>query len=211
MKKRIAVALVALVMIFGCVVGGTLAWLVDKTETVTNTFTIGDINIELWENDYKQDSNSLDTATKVTTEADYKMVPGNTMPKNPTVTVKANSEACWLFVKVEKSANFDNFMNCSVVTGENGWTELTSAAGTNYKVYYREVDATTADTNFQVLAAIGDYSTGAVSVLNTVTKTMLTATDFTNPTLTFTAYAVQKANVADAATAWGYTQNSSNY
>lgn len=42
----------------------------------------------------------------------------------------------------------------------------------------------------------------AVTVNSDVTKEMLTAKDFANPTLTFKAYAVQKDNVASASDAW---------
>lgn len=172
MKKKV-LSIVAVVLVLCCAIGGTLAWLTDKTASVKNTFTVGDINIELTE-----------------TTTNYKMVPGNTISKDPKVTVKANSEACWLFVKVEKSANFDSFMTYDMA---DGWTELPSVTG----VYYREVAATTAATDFSVLK--GD----SVSVKDTVTKAYLNAlTQNTFPTLTFTAYAVQKDNVADAATAW---------
>lgn len=172
MKKKV-LSIVAVVLVLCCAIGGTLAWLTDKTASVKNTFTVGDINIELTE-----------------TTTNYKMVPGNTISKDPKVTVKANSEACWLFVKVEKSANFDSFMTYDMA---DGWTELPSVTG----VYYREVAATTAATDFSVLK--GD----SVSVKDTVTKADLNAlTQNTFLTLTFTAYAVQKDNVADAATAW---------
>ena len=172
MKKKAWVSLVAVVLVLCCAVGGTLAWLTAKTNEVKNTFTVGDINIDLTE----------------TTE-DYKMVPGNTIAKDPKVTVKAGSEACWLFVKVEKSANFDSFMTYGIA---DGWTELPSVDG----VYYREVSTTTADTDFAVL------KDNQVKVLDTVTKTMLEAAKTDAPTLTFTAYAVQKDNVATAAEAW---------
>lgn len=78
-KKSIAL-LVAVSMIVGCVIGGTLAWLTATTRPVTNTFTVGNVDITLAE-----------------TTANYKMVPGNTIDKDPTVTVRAKSEACWLF------------------------------------------------------------------------------------------------------------------
>lgn len=172
MKKKV-LSIVAVVLVLCCAIGGTLAWLTDKTDPVVNTFTVGDINIELTE-----------------TTTNYKMVPGNTISKDPKVTVKANSEACWLFVKVEKSANFDSFMTYDMA---DGWTELPSVTG----VYYREVAATTAATDFSVLQG------NSVSVKDTVTKADLNAlTQNTFPTLTFTAYAVQKDNVNSAADAW---------
>lgn len=170
MKKKTLALVLALTLLVAGVVGGTLAWLTDQTAEVKNTFTVGDINIGLTE-----------------TTTDYKMVPGNTIAKDPTVTVKAESEACWLFVKVTESENLDTFITYAIA---EGWTELQDG------VYYREVPASNADQTFSVLAG------NAVTVNNTVTKAMLTAKDFTNPTLTFKAYAVQKDNVASASDAW---------
>ena len=124
------------------------------------------------------------------------MIPGNTIAKDPTVTVLKDSEPCWLFVKIEKSANFDTFMTCGIASG---WTPLTDANADGIAdngVYYREVSAATADTPFPVLAG------SVVNVKPSVTKEMLKAEDFTSPTLTFTAYAVQKANVTSVADAW---------
>ena len=155
-------------------VAGTLAWLTDTTAPVVNTFTVGDINITLTESE----------------NLDLKMVPGQTITKDPKVTVKGGSEDCWLFVKIEKSANFYDFMTFEMA---DGWSALTGHAG----VYYRNVDATNADTGFDVL------KDKKVMVLETVTKTMLEGAKTNAPTLTFTAYAVQKDGIADAATAWG--------
>lgn len=201
MKKKATIAVVALALVLCFAIGGTLAWLVDKTDKVVNTFTYGDINIDLWENDYNPENGILDTSKKVTSESDYKMVPGNSMPKNPTVTVEADSEACWLFVKVDESSNFDTFMTYAIA---EGWTQLTVDAEGNAitdLIYYRKVDATTADTDFTVL------ENNQVSVKEDVTKEMLNADDFVAPTLTFTAYAVQRdSNITTAAQAWTIAQ-----
>ena len=177
MKKKV-LSIVAVVLVLCCAIGGTLAWLTDRTGPVVNTFTVGDINIELKE-----------------TTTNYKMVPGNTISKDPKVTVKAGSEACWLFVKVEKSTNFDGFMTYAMA---DDWTQG-DGKDIPDNVFYREVPATTADVSFDVLR------NNQVQVLNTVTKTQMENIKnnvITAPTLTFTAYAVQKDNVADAATAW---------
>lgn len=170
MKKKTLALVLALTLLVAGVVGGTLAWLTDQTDEVKNTFTVGDINIGLAE-----------------TTTDYKMVPGNTIAKDPTVTVKANSEACWLFVQVTESANLDDFITYAIATG---WTELEAG------VYYREVPASAADQTFSVLA--GD----AVTVKNDVTRTMLETAKTDAPTLTFKAYAIQKDHFATADAAW---------
>lgn len=166
-------AVLALVLVLGCALGGTVAWLVAESGPVTNTFTYGDINIALTE----------------TTGEDYKIIPGVDIAKDPKVTVKANSEACWLFVKVDEVGTFvADRVTYSVA---DGWTALTGQPG----VYYREVGAVTADTDFYVL------KDNVVKVSDTLTKEDIKDIP-TGPTLTFTAYAVQKDGIADAATAW---------
>lgn len=172
MKKKTLALVLALTLLVAGVVGGTLAWLTDQTAEVKNTFTVGDINIGLTE-----------------TTTDYKMVPGNTIAKDPTVTVKANSEACWLFVKVTESENLDTFITYAIA---EGWTALPGVDG----VYYREVPASAADQTFSVLA--GD----AVTVKSDVTRTMLETAKTDAPTLTFQAYAIQKDHFATADAAW---------
>ena len=179
MKKKATIAVVALALVLCFAIGGTLAWLVDKSDAVVNTFTYGDINIDLSE----------------TTGNEYKMIPGNDITKDPKVTVDANSEACWLFVKVEKSANYADYLDNYTIA--DGWNELDGVAG----VYYREVDATTAKagTSYQVLKG------NTVTVLDIVEKSDMEAIKngtTAKPTLTFTAYAVQKDGFNTAALAW---------
>lgn len=171
MKKSIALVL-ALVLVVGGVVGGTIAWLTDETEEIKNTFTVGNIDIELAEN-----------------TTDYKMIPGETIEKDPFVTVKAGSEACWLFVEITESTNLDDFITYAPAAG---WTVLEEG------VIYREVAAVEADQVFSVLA--GDK----VTVNTDVTKADMDAlTAETAPTLTFTAYAIQQAGFeTDVAAAW---------
>ena len=172
MKKKTLALVLALTLLVAGIVGGTLAWLTDQTDEVKNTFTVGDINIGLTE-----------------TTADYKMVPGNTIAKDPTVTVKANSEACWLFVKVTESTDLKDFITYAIA---EGWTALPGVDG----VYYREVPASAADQTFSVLAD------DAVTVKSDVTRTMLETAKTDAPTLTFQAYAIQRDHFATADAAW---------
>lgn len=172
-SKALILCLV-MMLVIGCTVGTTLAWLTDKTDAVTNTFTVGDINIDLNE----------------TTDV-YQMIPGHTIAKDPKVTVEDGSEDCWLFVKVEEH-NVTDFLTYSIA---EGWDQLKDAEGKEVPgVYCRRVMQTDAGKEFSVLA--GD----SVSVKYTVTKQMLNdLTDLTQPTLTFTAYACQYWKTNDAA------------
>lgn len=178
-NKTVAI-LLALVLAIGCAVGGTLAWLISQTNPVVNTFTYGDINIGLTED----------------TKGPYTITPGKNITKDPKVTVKANSEACWLFVKV-KEDNWPAFTNTDGTKKvsysiADGWSALLGQTG----VYYRAVDAPTADTTFGVLK--GDK----VTVSDTLTKAEVDQLKGKTPTLTFTAYAVQKDGFDTAADAW---------
>ena len=180
-NKTVAI-LLALVLAIGCAVGGTLAWLISETKPVVNTFTYGDINIGLEE-----------------TEREYKITPGVAIDKDPKVTVKANSEACWLFVKVEKE-NWNDKVTYEIA---DGWTQ---GNGTEIpkNVYYRAVDAAATDTIFEVLKG------NKVTVSEKLTKDEVNKLkDSSKPTqLTFTAYAVQKDGIDTAAVAWGKINNS---
>lgn len=201
MKKKTVALLLSLVLVFGVVAGGTFAWLTQTTPSVENTFTYGDINIELTE------ENPVNKQANI--------IPGVNITKDPKVTVKANSEACWLFVKVEEK-NWPSFtetteagtttrkVDYSVDVSANGWTKLTGVEGVD-NVYYREVSATEAQSGatYYVLAGNDDYANGVVTVSENLTKTEVNSIAAgTYPTLSFTAYAVQKDGVTSVTDAW---------
>ena len=186
-STKVFLSLLALVLVVGCAVGGTIAWLTATTEPVVNTFTYGKIKIQLTE----------------TTGNAYKIIPGVNISKDPKVTVKADSEACWLFVKVAEKGTFvTDKVTYSIA---NGWTALDA---TNHPgVYYREVDAVTADTNFNVLTGDATYPNGVVTVSENLTKKDIKGLTETRPQLIFTAYAVQKDGINTAAEAWAQVSN----
>lgn len=164
-KKSIMIMALAMALVAALSIGGTLAWLTDSTDEVKNTFSPTTINIELDESD----------------DLDLVMVPNKPLTKDPVATVKGGSEACYLFVKIEKSANFDSFLTYAIA---EGWTQVTTTDGT--LVYYRAVAKNTADQEFAILA------NNTVTVKANVTKAMMDGlTAETYPTMTFTAYAVQ--------------------
>ena len=180
MKKKLALIL-SVVIVFGVTVGATLAWLQDTTQTVTNTFTVGDIDITLTE------TGATDTNDDELGDAkSYKMIPGKELDKDPTVTVAADSEACWLFVEVVKT-NIPEWLTYSIAAG---WIELEDG------VYYRKVAASEDDQPFAIL------ENNKVYVSEDATKAQLGAVDGTTVSLAFKAYAVQQEEVTTPATAW---------
>ena len=113
----------------------------------------------------------------------------------------------WSIVNGE--SNLDSFITYAVDTGESAWTVVDATNG----IYGREVAASGDDQSFYILKG------NKVTVLTTVTKADMNAlTDATYPTLTFTAYAIQSANlkngdaaVTSAADAWAvYTASTTN-
>ena len=184
MKKKGLAMVLALVLLAVCAVSGTLAWLTAKSDTVTNTFTTSDIKVELTE-----------------TNETYKMVPGYDIHKDPKAKVLAGSEECFLFVKLEKSANFDTYLEYAIA---DGWTQLTTdkdGKAISDLVYYRKVLTKDIGTAYSVLA------NDQVTVKGEVTKAMMDGlTTETLPKLTVTAYASQLYKSAGveftAAEAW---------
>lgn len=195
-NRRIALTLCVMFVVLAASIGGTVAWLTDKTGTIENTFTAGDIDITLTE-----------TGTDNVDKKNYTFVPGDTLSKDPKVTVEAGSEACWLFVKVEEGNNFSDFMSYNIA---DGWTK---GDGTNIpaNVYYREVDAATgtAGVSYYVLKGNTENPNGFVTVKDSVTKELIANKNaaINKPTLTFTAYAVQKANVDTVEAAWNLAKD----
>lgn len=178
-NAKIAALLLVLILIVGVCVGGTVAWLIASPAPAVNTFTYGDINIGLTETDTQIDEDDNPNTNE------YKMMPGEEIIKDPVITVKAESEEMWLFVKLDKSENFDTFME---YTMEAGWAALEGVDG----VYYRHITAEeVADEDL----ALHVFANDVVTVKQSVTKDMLNALDSGStanyPTLTVSACAVQ--------------------
>lgn len=173
-------AMLALTLVLAAywAVGGTAAWLAAKSDPIASTFTFGDINITLTE------TNPQEGPTKI--------IPGVDISKVLRVTVQADSVDCWLFVKVEQTGTFvDGKVTYAIA---DGWTKGDgSQIPTN--VYYREVNTATTDSVFSVL--MGDK----ITVSKELTKEEI-QNIADEPTLTFTAYAVQKEGINTAADAW---------
>lgn len=192
-SMKVVVLLLAVVLLIGCTVGGTLAWLIAQTNTVTNTFTVGNINIDLTETVGGTATSAKEAAVE---NKGFKIVPGVTESKNPTVIVEAKSENSFVFVKIEESnITVDNV---TYVTWKiaDGWTQLAGVSG----VYYREYTAD-AEAIYPVL------KDNQVSYPATLTKAQLDALGNEQPALIFTAYAVQKEGSNTAEEAWAKINN----
>lgn len=199
LSMKVVVLLMAAVLLIGCSVGGTLAWLIANSETVTNTFVVGDINIALTETG--TDNNGVNN--------NFKVLPGTIQAKDPKVIVEAGSEACWLFVQVQEVNNStgndaDEGVATEYITYSvaNGWNELTTYSN-GISVYYKKINTVTeANTEHQILAD------NKVSYSEYITKADMDKLDATDgqeakqPQLIFKAFAVQLEAATTAEEAW---------
>lgn len=130
--KKIVTAGLALVMVAGISVAGTLAFLTDDTDLVKNTFTVGNVNITLDEaNVDKKDAEGVDNSSVARDTANtYKLIPGSTYDKDPIVHVTKDSEPCWVIVDVnnglgdaEAAVTEDSLGTIADQITANGWTK----------------------------------------------------------------------------------------
>jgi hypothetical protein len=193
-KFLMALAIVgcAVLLVAGSI-AGTLAYLTSMTGPVTNTFTAGNITITLDESKVDVYGKLVSPAERVT-KNEYKFIPGLEYVKDPIVTVKKGSEACYLFVKIDELNNtFDTDKKYFTYGVATEWLPLTGVDG----VYYQEVTAPTASD--AVLPVLKDNEIVANSA---VTAENLQALGANKPSLNLTAYAVQQTGFGDAKEAW---------
>lgn len=96
-SKALLLTLCAVLLVAASVLG-TMAYLT-STAKVENTFTIGKVEIKLDEAKVNADGIPVEGADRVTANS-YKLMPGTTYTKDPTVTVKAGSEESYVRMKV---------------------------------------------------------------------------------------------------------------
>lgn len=96
-SKALLMTLCAVLLVAASVLG-TMAYLT-STDEVENTFTVGNVKIALDEAKVTTDGKPVEGAARVT-ENSYKLMPGHTYVKDPTVTVKAPSVDSYVRMKV---------------------------------------------------------------------------------------------------------------
>ena len=149
-KSKALLTTLCAVLLVAASVLGTMAYLTD-TKTVTNTFTVGSVAITLDEAKVNLDGQPLNEKDEVVTNVadahrqttnDYKLLPGKTYTKDPTVHVQANSENAYIFVKVENDiADYEaatvggGYKNIADQIKAKDWTALENNPGVYYKEY----------------------------------------------------------------------------
>lgn len=189
-SMKVVVLLLAVVLLIGCVAGGTIAYLMAKSSTVNNTFVAGEIGT---------------LTLSETTGNSYIVTPGVDIKKDPTVTFNGNNVAAYVFLKVEATgwdvSGSDTTYTYSIGTNQdmkwelNGWTKLEDG------VYYKEVAANAGEQSWSVI------KDNKITVSSEITKANIS--DYTKG-LSFTAYAIQKDGFTTVAAAWAQAQTATN-
>lgn len=200
--RKVLLVVLCAALLVGASVAGTLAYLSKTTEKITNTFTIGNIDLtltETWNTD--TDGDNANDAWQA------KLIPGTDVAKNPKVTLSNTTEPCWVFVKVEEATvngitfgtHDDDTAMIQYGINTADWTPLDGVSG----VYYHKVENPTTDNTWNVLTGKDGMTDGYVHISDDLTKSIIDAAG-ENPTITlsFTAYAIQYENIDDAAAAW---------
>lgn len=182
MKKKITlVVALALVLVVG--VFGTLAWLTASTDEVTNTFTIGNIQITL-------------TEPNAPANKEYKVVPGGSATKDPTITVLKNSESCYVYACVTNTVKVTVNNVETVVATPNVDTNIWVPVGTTGdKTLYRYKETVSSSTTDTVLPVV--FST--VSYSNLITKDNINEIT-SDDKIIIDAFAIQSEALTNAVT-----------
>ena len=209
MKTRSKALLLTLcaVLLVAATIFGTMAYLT-STDTVTNTFTVGKVNIKLDEAKANPDGTLVEGAERVKANS-YKLLPGHTYSKDPMVTVLSGSESSYVKMTVTFSkaneldaifapdgANLTRIFNGYDASNwiAKGNTKDAAANTRTYEFWYKEaVAAPTADV---ALDALFD----SITVPGEITGEQLATIE--GMTITVNAYAIQADGFADAEAAW---------
>ena len=179
-KKLVAVALLLCLVLL---IGGISAYFTDKTETLSNTYTIGNIEIELTEPGW------------VAANAQG-IMPGDVLVKDPTVQNTGSSDA-YVFVKVsiptgtvDGTADTELFtlVNSNNQDGVNaGWVQVSRTAETGKVTYVYAYSSGTE------LAPNGTAT--LFNKVRFVNPRNAATTTLTNGSIDVTAYAIQTNNI----------------
>ncbi len=100
-KKNLLTAALSLSLIGVIAVGGTLAYFTDKTDAKTNTFTAGNVEIELIDKSENGDGRTAGRPNADGNGITYSNVmPGDVLSKEVSVKVDDSSQSAWVALKL---------------------------------------------------------------------------------------------------------------
>ena len=163
----------ALLLMLGAValvcvsVFSTIAYL-SESAAVSNTFTVGNVSIEMFESPVGTDGKITDEAYKNGTKKkdsdgnSYHLVPAQEFDKDPSIYVKANSEDCYIFIKASnqiRPIEDGNVMR----DGETADTDALTMKEQLIKNGWKEIYKISADQSLYVYTGTVDLTNGTVN------------------------------------------------
>ena len=181
-SKALLLTLCAVLLVTASMLG-TMAYLT-STDEVKNTFTVGSVAITLDETDVDNSTTGADRDRANS----YKLLPGHEYKKDPTIHVDANSEDCFLFVKVENEIADIEKAGTKVAEqmAKNGW--VTVEGQTKVYVYVGKTTGATNPATVQAGTNVDVFEKLAID--GNVDNNTLNG--YAGKTIKVTAYAVQK-------------------
>ena len=184
--KKLVGLVVAMALLVGVSIMGTLAYLTSQQEVI-NTFSVGNVAITLNEAEVGGDGQALESENRVQANA-YHLMPGKTYDKDPTVHINAQSEDCYVFVKLENGLKdiIDSSNTLEEQMNTNGWTIVPDEAN-----IYQRATSVSANDNCVVFENL--------VISKDVTVEELAG--YSDDTIKITACAIQAEGFADVAEA----------
>ena len=206
MTKQKALAIAGVLGIAALVLSaGTLAYFTDHTKTITNTFTVGKVDISLTEpeeDNWKTDENGKPKMV---------VMPGGSYAKTPTITVEEGSEKAWVFagIKLSNAEEFkasvvasNNLADASEATNDQIFAEFKKFFNTASTWRIVDADLDTGSVMIMYYKAIAAGTSvkafSKVTVPTTLDDDAVAGGAFSNSTIDVKAYAIQAAGIKQA-------------
>lgn len=184
-RKTLILAACA-IMLVCATIAGTLAYLT-ANDSVTNTFTVGNVSITLDEAKVDENGDAVAPELRVD-ENTYKLLPGKEYDKDPTIHVSDTSEDCYVFVKVENGLSaIEGGTTIVQQMTAHGWTVIDADDG-----IYGKTAPVSAGTDVVVFENFTINSTANAETLKA----------YAHAEIKVTAYAIQADGFESAQDAW---------
>lgn len=166
-KKKVLAMVTALCLVAVVGIGATLAYFTDNA-SVENVITMGHVDITLTENNVTKDEDGEYVPTGDTTDVTEEglqfedVVPGQTVPKNPTITVAEDSENCYVRATVvvesddiaaEDLEKLETALTAQITADGSDWT----ANADGYFYYGKELSAKETAVLFETVKIPGEW------------------------------------------------------
>lgn len=199
-KAKLFTTLGATALIGAIGIGSTFAYLSDKTATVTNTFTVGNVSFDDEFDSGLRESKVTRDAVGEDTSSNYKdndgadtwesvkneytdLVAGETVYKDPTVIMSDTTQDAWVFAMI---TNTEDAAFANIAWNTEEWVDVTDA--------YKTANEITGNVDYVVYAKktiIGKEGTSTIFTSVTMADGITEKTVI--PTIKVSAFAIQAA------------------